>query len=70
VESTLNVFVEEIENKKTSSEVRVKWFVPCGGQHYRFPAQISPYLKVKNKDECYGKFNYSSLSLCFLNFLV
>ena len=58
-----------IKNKKTSSEVRVKWFVPCGGQHYRFPAQISPYLKVKNKDECYGTFNYSIISLWYLNLL-
>ena len=49
---------------KTSSEVRVKWFVPCGGQHYRFPAQISPYLKIKVKDECYSK-----LLLKFCSFL-
>jgi len=52
---------EAIENKKTSSEVRVKWFVPCGGQHYRFPAQISPYLKLKNKDECYDYLKRSNI---------
>ena len=50
------VFLETIGDKKTSSEVRVKWFVPCNGQHYRFPARISPNFKIKNKDECYGKF--------------
>jgi len=52
---------ETIGDKKTSSEVRVKWFVPCNGQHYRFPARISPNFKIKNKDECYDYLKRSNI---------
>ena len=55
---------------KTSSEVRVKWFVPCGGQHYRFPAQITPYLKIKVKDECYSKLMLESNDIFFYQIVV
>ena len=55
---------------KTSSEVRVKWFVPCGGQHYRFPAQITPYLKLKVKDECYSKLMLESNDIFFYQIVV